>query len=331
MRYDVHMITRVHLDGRIRKALRRSAVVLLIGPRQCGKTTLARAVAKERNVAAYFDLENPSDVAALDEPMMALETLKGLVILDEVQRRPEIFPVLRVLADRKPTRARFLILGSASPELLRQSSETLAGRVELLEMSGFDVREVGSENARKLWTRGAYPRSYLARTLEGSRTWRDDLIRTFLERDIPQMGINLPALTLRRFWTMVAHYHGQAWNGSEIGRSLGVGDHTTRRYLDLMSAAFMVRQLPPWHENLGKRQVKAPKVYIRDSGLLHALLGIDSQRQILGHPKCGASWEGFVIEQILSALRPREAYFWGVHLQAELDLLLFLKGKRLGF
>jgi len=325
------MVEREQLVGRIRAALKRSPIVLLVGPRQCGKTTLARALARDRRQSFYFDLENPADLAALEAPMAALEPLRGLVVLDEIQRRPEIFPLLRVLADRRPTRARFLILGSASPELLRQSSETLAGRVEHVEMAGFDLAEVGEENGQRLWVRGSFPRSYLARTLEASRTWREDLIRTFLERDIPQMGVRLPPLTLRRFWTMIAHYHGQTWNGSEIGRSLGVSDMTTRRYLDLLTGAYMVRQLPPWHENLRKRQVKAAKVYVRDSGLLHALLGLDSHRQILSHPKCGASWEGFALEELLRAIRPREAYFWGVHAQAELDLFLLHRGKRLGF
>lgn len=329
--YPVPVIEREQLGKRLLAALKRSPVVLLVGPRQCGKTTLARAVARARKRSFYFDLENPADIVALDEPMTALESLTGLVVLDEVQRRPDIFPVLRVLADRRPIRTRFLILGSASPDLLRQASETLAGRAEQIEMMGFDLSEVGDERARQLWIRGTFPRSYLARTLEASSTWREDLIRTFLERDIPQMGLDLPALTLRRFWTMLAHYHGQTWNASEIGRSLGVSDTTTRRYLDVLTGAYMLRQLPPWHENLRKRQVKAPKVYVRDSGLLHTLLGIESQRQITSHPKCGASWEGFAMEELLRSIRPREAYFWGVHAQAELDLLLFHKGKRLGF
>jgi len=325
------MIARDELHRRIRTGLKRSPIVLLVGPRQCGKTTLARADTESRKRSAYFDLENPLDVAALDEPMTALESLTGLVVLDEVQRRPEIFPVLRVLADRRPVRTRFLILGSASPELLKQASETLAGRVEQIEMTGFDLSEIGPEKARRLWVRGSFPPAYLARTAEASKTWREDLIRTFLERDIPQMGLNLPAPTLRRFWTMVAHYHGQTWNASEIGRSLGVSDVTTRRYLDVLTGSYLLRQLSPWHENLKKRQVRAPKVYIRDSGLLHTLLGINSHREILSHPKCGASWEGFAVEEILRSARPREAHFWGVHAQAELDLLVMRRGKRLGF
>lgn len=324
------MIARQALIGSVDKALRRAPAALLVGPRQCGKTTLAKAIATESRRSAYFDLENPSDLAALEEPMTVLEPLRGLVVIDEVQRRENLFPVLRVLTDRKPVRARFLILGSASPSMLHQSSETLAGRVEIIEMGGFDLQEVGVDRIRRLWTRGGFPRSYLARTEEASRTWRDNFVATFLERDLPQMGVTFPALTLRRFWTMIAHNHGQTWNASEIGRSLGVTDVTTRRYLDALSGAYMIRQLPPWHENLKKRQVKSPKVYVRDSGLLHSLLGLANHREILGHPKCGASWEGFALEETLRALRPRDAYFWAVHAQAELDLFVFHKGKRLG-
>lgn len=324
-------IDRPVLLRRVQIALKRSPVVLLIGPRQCGKTTLAGAIQDAARRCAYFDLENPADLSALDEPLAALESLPGLVVLDEVQRRPDLFSVLRVLADRKPVRTRFLILGSASPALLRQGSETLAGRMEIVEMAGFDLSEVGAGQVRSLWLRGGFPRSYLARTLDASRTWREDFIRTFLERDVAAMGLNLPATTLRRFWTMVAHYHGQTWNASEIGRSLGVSDVTTRRYLDVLSGAFMVRQLPPWHESIGKRQVKAPKVYVSDSGVLHALLGVDTYRDVLSHPKCGASWEGFALEEVIRTLEPREAYFWAVHAQAELDLLVFRRGKRWGF
>ncbi len=325
------MIERKALTERISRALKRSPVVLLAGPRQCGKTTIANSFASLRTRTTYFDLENPADLTALQEPMTALGPLQGLVVLDEIQRCPELFPCLRVLADRKPTRARFLVLGSASPELLRQSSESLAGRVEQVEMSGFNLEEVGAEQKQKLWQRGHYPRSFLGRTNGDSLAWRMNFVQTFLERDIPQMGFNLAAPTLRRFWTMIAHYHGQTLNASEVGRSLGVSDHTTRRYLDILAGAFMLRQLQPWHENLKKRQVKAPKVYVRDSGLLHALLGIESHRQILSHPKCGASWEGFALEEVLHAIQPREAYFWAVHSHAELDLLVFDKGKRVGF
>ena len=325
------MLTRDRLRQRIQTALRRAPAVLLVGPRQCGKTTLARIIQDATARSEYFDLERQADLAALREPETALEPLRGLVVLDEVQRRPDLFPVLRVLTDRKPLRARFLILGSASPDLLRQSSETLAGRVEIIEMGGFDLSEVGDQKLRRLWITGRFPRAFLARTYDASFAWRESFITTFLERDIAQLGLRLPAATLRRFWTMVAHYHGQTWNASEIGRSLGVSDVTTRRYLDVLTGAFMIWQPPPWHENLGKRQVRAPKVYIRDSGILHTLLRLDTHREVIGHPKCGASWEGFAIEEVLSTLQPRDAYFWAVHGQAELDLLTLHKGKRLGF
>ena len=331
MVHAVTMIDRPLLLQEVQDALKRSPIVLLIGPRQCGKTTLARMVRDSKSRCTCFDLENPADIAALDEPVTLLDSLRGLVILDEVQNRPDLFPVLRVIADRKPIRTRFLILGSASPPLLRQGSESLAGRLEIIEMGGFDLAEVGVDAMRRLWTRGRFPRSYLARSHGASQTWRENLIRTFLERDIPGMGLKLPAPALRRFWTMVAHYHGQTWNASEIGRSLGVSDVTTRRYLDILSGAFLVRQLTPWHENIGKRQVKAPKVYIRDSGMLHTLLGLNAYRDLIGHPKCGPSWEGFALEEVVRTLRPREAYFWAVHAQAELDLLVFHRGKRWGF
>jgi hypothetical protein len=262
--------------------------------------------------------------------MTALRALKGVVVIDEVQRRPDLFPLLRVLADRRPLPSRFLLLGSASPELLRQSSETLAGRLEILELSGFGLPEVGEGHLDRLWQRGGFPRSYLARTQADSVEWRRQFIRTFLERDLPQMGISIPAATLLRFWTMLAHYHGQVWNAAEPARSLGVSEPTTRRYLDLLCGFFMARQLHPWHENLGKRQIKAPKVYVRDTGLLHNLLGIGSERDLLGHPKHGASWEGFAVEQVLESLRPQEAYFWGTHGGAELDLLAIKDGRRIG-
>jgi predicted AAA+ superfamily ATPase len=260
-----------------------------------------------------------------------LEPLRGLVVLDEVQRKPALFELLRVLADRRGTPARFLILGSASPDLVRGVSESLAGRVRFVDMGGFSLAEVGARNGERLWLRGGFPRAFLAPSEERSRAWRGDFIRSFLERDIPQLGISVPAAALRRFWVMVAHYHGQVWNAAEFARSLGSSEPTARRYLDLLAGAFVVRLLSPWHENVSKRQVKAPKVYVRDTGLLHALLGLGSRRDLLGHPKVGASWEGFVIEQILSEADPREAYFWATHSGAELDLLLFRKGARLGF
>lgn len=311
------------------RGLRRNPVVALLGPRQCGKSTLARHMLAERSGSTWFDLEDPADLAALDQPMTALRDLKGLVVLDEVQRRPDLFPILRVLADRKPARAHFLVLGSASPELLRQTSESLAGRVELIEMGGFDLDEVGRESWRTLWLRGGLPRSYLAGDDDDSRAWREDFIRTFLERDLPQLGLALPALAARRFWTMVAHYHGQTWNSSEVGSSLGVSDQTARRWLELLAGTYVVRVLEPWFENLGKRQRKAPKVYVRDSGLLHSLLGVPGDR-ILSHPKAGASWEGFAIEHVLRHVDSRDAYYWAIHGGTELDLLVTVRGKRVG-
>jgi predicted AAA+ superfamily ATPase len=324
------MIPRPNLVRRVKSALRRSPAVVLLGPRQCGKTTLARGIAAERR-CEYFDLEDPRDLAQLESPMLALEPLRGLVVIDEVQRRPELFPVLRVLIDRPGARAKFLLLGSASPHVVRDVSESLAGRVALVDMSGFDVREIGAENYRRLWLRGGLPRSYLARSHAASRQWRDSFIRTFLERDIPQLGIAIPAATLRRFWMMVAHYHGQVWNAAEFARSLGQGEKPARRYLDLLSGAFVVRQLPPWFENISKRQVKSPKVYVRDSGLLHALLGLETQRDLLGHPKLGASWEGFALEQVLAVTGAEKAYCWATYSGAEIDLVVFRGARRVGF
>lgn len=323
------MTERAGLRGRIARALKRSRVVALIGPRQCGKTTLARQFVSTDS-ANYFDLENPVSLARLAQPMTALEPLRGIVVVDEVQHRPELFPVLRVLADRKPPPARFLILGSASPNLLRQSSESLAGRIETIQIAGFSLDEIGVSSLNRHWQRGGFPPAYLARTNDDSFTWRHQFIQTFLERDVPQLGINIPAPALLRFWTMVAHCHGSIWNAADPARSLGIGESTVRRYLDLLTGLLVVRQLQPWHENLSKRQVKAPKVYIRDSGLLHALLGIRTEDDLLAHPKSGASWEGYAIEQLLYALEPNQAYFWATHQGAELDLLLFKDGRRLG-
>lgn len=321
------MIDRPSIVARIRRALRRSRVVLLSGPRQCGKTTIARELLSEESIN-YFDLEDPTALARLDEPMTALQALKGLVVIDEVQRRPDLFDVLRVLADRRSKPARFLILGSASGELLRQSSESLAGRVEPITMGGFSLAEVGASRGDRLWRRGGFPLSYLARSEADSLSWRKELIRTLLERDLPQWGVRVPATALGRFWTMLAHYHGQTWNAAEPARALGVDESTTRRYLDLLSDAYMIRQLPAWHANLGKRQVKAPKVYVRDSGLLHRLLGIDTSKALVSHPKVGASWEGFVIEQVLMTEPHDEACFWATHQGAEIDLVL-RRGDRL--
>jgi len=323
------MVERVQALDQIRRALKRSRVVALVGPRQCGKTTLARQIVRP-DTLNYFDLEDPASLARLAEPMLALAPLRGVVVIDEVQRRPDLFPVLRVLADRKPLSARFLILGSASPALLHQSSETLAGRVETIALSGFNLNEVGAAQLSRHWLRGGYPRAFLARSNADSLAWRQQFIQTFVERDLPQLGINIAAQAMLRFWTMAAHYHGNLWNAAEPARSLGVSEPTVRRYLDTLTGLFMVRQLQPWHENLGKRQVKSPKVYLRDSGLLHQLLGIRTDRDLLSHPKSGASWEGYAIEEALSRIQPEEAYFWATHQGAELDLLLFKDGRRLG-
>jgi predicted AAA+ superfamily ATPase len=320
---------RPQLAALVRRRLRQSPAVALLGPRQCGKSTLARSFAGADS-STWFDLENPADVQALAEPMTALGSLRGLVVIDEVQRRPELFPVLRVLLDRKPVRARFLILGSAAPELLRQTSESLAGRVALIEMSGFNLLETGDASWRRLWLRGGFPRSFMAPSMQASADWRADFISTFLERDLPQLGIRVPATSMRRLWAMLAHYSGGIWNGSEIGNSLGEAHTTVRRHLDALSAALVVRVLQPWFENLGKRQVKSPKVYVRDSGLLHTLLGISSAAELDRHPKLGASWEGFVIEQLLSIVRPSQAYYWRTQSGAELDLLLPHGPRRLG-
>jgi len=323
------MLDRTQLLARLRAGLKASAAVALLGPRQCGKTTLARQLAAKAK-STYFDLENPVDLARLSEPMTALESLRGLIVIDEVQRHPDLFPILRVLLDRKPVRARFLILGSASPQLLRQSSETLAGRLAIVEMGGFTLEELASPDLNRLWLRGGFPRSFLARTETASTVWREDFIRTFLERDLSQLGVQVPSGTMRRFWTMTAHYSGGIWNSSEIGRSLGEAHTTARRHLDALAGALVVRVLEPWYANVGKRLVKSPKVYIRDSGLLHTLLGIGERRQLEGHPVVGGSWEGFVIEQLLARLPKASAYYWRTQAGAELDLLLFLKGRRIG-
>jgi len=313
----------------VRAALRRSRMVALLGPRQCGKTTLARQFVSPDSLN-YFDLEEPQSLARLTEPDTALRPLKKLVVIDEIQRRPDLFPLLRVLADRMPLPARFLILGSASPDLLRQSSESLAGRLETVSLEGFRLSDLGAAAQSRHWLRGGFPLAYTARTEADSLTWRRQFLQTFLERDLPQLGIRIPAVVLRRFWNMVAHYHGQIWNAAELARSLAVNESTVRRYLDLMTGVFMVRQLPPWFENLGKRQVKAPKIYVRDSGLLHTLLGVTSQHDLEHHPKVGASWEGYAVEEVLKALRPDEAYYWATHNGAEIDLILFKDGRRVG-
>ena len=301
----------------------------LVGPRQSGKTTLARQLVSP-DALNYFDLEDLTSLSRLEEPMTALRDLRGLVVIDEIQRRPDLFPVLRVLCDRDPLPVHFLILGSASPDLVRASSESLAGRVETISISGFSLAEVGVDAFAQHWLRGGFPLSYLAATEADSIAWRKNFIQMFLERDLPQLGVRVPSVTLLRFWTMLAHYHGQIWNTAELARSLGVSEPTTRHYLDILEGVFMVRVLQPWHANIKKRQVKSPKVYFHDSGLLHYLLGIRSNQDLQTHPKSGASWEGYAIEEILKVVAPDEAYYWATHNGAELDLLLLKDGRRIG-
>lgn len=320
-------VARKRQEDELRAALARRPVVVLTGPRQCGKTTLARRVVAPDS-ANYFDLEDPRTRALFTEPMAALEPLRGLVVIDEVQRAPDLFPLLRVLADRRPRPARFLLLGSASGDLLRQSSESLAGRVEYLRMGGFALDEVGGNHSDKLWRRGGFPESFLASSEARSVRWRRAFIDTFVERDLPQWGVRASSTAMRRFWTMVAHYHGQLWSNADPARALGVSEPTVRSYLDLLTDALVIRQLQPWHANLRKRQVKSPKVYVRDTGLLHELLGVEDRTALLSHPKLGASWEGFAIEQVLATEPHTDAAFWATHQGAEIDLLL-RRGTRL--
>lgn len=322
-----------HLDH-VDALLRRFPVVCVLGARQVGKTTLARQIFERRKRGDWFDCEDPRDLARLSEPMLALSRKQGLVVIDEVQRRPELFPALRVLADRRPVRARFLVLGSASGDLLRQSSESLAGRVAYHELPGLTPREVGPVQLyRQLWLRGGFPRSYTARTLQDSIRWRQEFVRTFLERDLPQMGVGVSTASMRRFWSMLAYTHANLLNWSELGRSLGLSDHTVRGYCELLEQSFMVRVLKPWHHNLGKRQVKAPKIYLRDSGILHTLLDVRDLEQLEGHPKVGASFEGFFVETLAGQLGayPEECFFWRTHSGAELDLLVVRGRLQVGF
>ena len=322
-----------HLE-RLRGLLSQFPVVGLIGARQVGKTTLARALAAGfPGEVTHFDLENPRHLARLEDPLFALEGLRGLVILDEIQLRPEIFSVLRVLADREDLPARFLVLGSASPELLRQGSESLAGRIAFHELEGLTLGEVGEDRSSALWLRGGFPLSFLAASEPASTLWRQQFIRTYLERDLSELGIQLPPATMRRFWAMLAHYHGEIWNGSELARAFGVSQKTVVGYLDILASTFMAKRLEPWHENLSKRQVKAPKIYLADSGILHTLLGLETRDDLLGHPKVGASWEGFAIGEIVAHLgaRPEECFFWKLHSGAELDLLIRRGNVRRGF
>ncbi|MBX9742266.1 MAG: ATP-binding protein [Chthoniobacterales bacterium] len=324
------MILRPQLLELVQKSLKRSRIVALLGPRQVGKTTLAREIAAKKG-GVIFDLEDLTDQARLSLPKQTLEAFQGLIVLDEIQLRPDLLPILRVLADRTKNPARFLILGSASPELIRNASESLAGRIEFIDVSGFQLEEVGVKHQSKLWLRGGFPLSWLAKKDADSLAWRLGFIRTFLERDVRAFGLETSPASLRRLWQMLAHNHGGIWNASEFGRSLGESYKTTRRHLDILSGLFMVRILPPWFENVGKRIVRQPKVYIRDSGLLHALLDIGTSNILNGHPKCGASWEGFCIEQLLSIVGDRNAYFWSTHAGAELDLFVINDGKRYGF
>lgn len=326
------MIRRTPEISLLQERLKTSPVVAMLGPRQCGKTTLAKQLVSHWKLpVTFFDCENPRDLQRFDEPLLALEELKGLVVIDEIQRRPELFPILRVLVDRS-SKTRYLILGSASRDLIRQSSESLAGRISYLEIGGFSLNHIPIPKSDRLWIRGGFPRSFLASSEKASYQWRQDFIATFLERDIPQLGFQIPAKSAGKFWSMLAHYHGQIFNASEIGRSLEISDHTAQRYLDLLSGTFMVRQLQPWHYNTKKRLIKRPKIYFRDTGILHALLYLEEKKDVLLHPKLGASWEGFALEEIIKIiqLRENEVFFWGVHTGAELDLVFHKKGKRFG-
>ena len=334
-------IPRKRLQAQVLGALARSRAVVLAGPRQSGKSTLAAGLVP-RGGARWFDLEDPVDLQRLEQPMTALTALldvhpsadragaTGPIVIDEVQLAPGLFPVLRVLIDRSPANGQFLLLGSASPALLRQAGESLLGRVEVVEVSGFDLQEVTPAAQNDLWLRGGYPRSFLAASDADSLVRRTQAIQRHVETDLPQFGVNVAAPAMLRFWRMLAHCHGQIWNAADPARSLAVSEPTVRRYLDVLTQTFMVRQLQPWHQNLGKRQVKAPKLYFRDTGLLHALMGLPDMDALLHHPRSGASWEGFALEQVLRIAAPDEAYFWATHNGAELDLLLIKDGRRVG-
>jgi predicted AAA+ superfamily ATPase len=327
------LLRTAHLT-RLEKRLADFPVVALLGPRQSGKTTLARQLAAQRGGSVHhFDLEDPDDQARLTDAAFVLRPLTGLVVLDEIQLRPDLFPLLRVLADRAEQPARFLLLGSAAPELVRHAAESLAGRVGFHDLEGFGLDEWPRDQIDLRWLRGGFPRAVLAADATVAHEWHAAFIRTYLERDLPQLGIHLPAATMRRFWSMLAHYHGQTWNGSELARALAVSDKTVGRYLDILEGTFMVRRLMPWHANVGKREIKAPKVYVADTGLLHHLLGIHDQDGLLAHPKCGASWEGLMVGEIVrrAEVGRNSVFFWGVHTGAELDLLVFRAGQRLGF
>jgi uncharacterized protein len=327
------MVREQYLE-KIQTHFRIHPICAILGPRQVGKTTLAKMYVEKYfpHNAHFFDLENPLDLARLENPMLALSSIsEQLIVIDEIQRRPDLFPVLRVLADEPGKKRNFLILGSASRDLLRQSSETLAGRIGYIELPPFSLYEV--KDSARLWLRGGFPRSYLAESNQDSYLWRQSYISAFLERDVPSLGFNIPASQMRRFWLMVAHYHGQVFNASELGRSLAISHHTVQKYLDILAGTFMVRILSPWFENIHKRQVKSPKIYFRDSGILHALLGISDELQLQTHPRLGAFWEGYALEEVIRTFHaaPEECYFWATQADAELDLLIIKNGKRLGF
>ncbi len=323
------MVKRESLVKEIQTALGRSRIASLVGPRQSGKTTLARQFVPA-NSLNYFDLEDLTSLARLNEPMTALQDLQGLVVIDEIQRKPDLFPILRVLCDRDPLPARFLILGSASPELMRGTSESLAGRIETIAISGLSLAEVGVDSISEHWLRGGFPLSFLAASEADSLAWRKNFVQTFLERDLPQWGIRVPPATLLRFWTMLAHYHGQIWKATEPARALGISEPMARQYLDILEGVYMVRVLQPWYANLKKRQVKSPKIFFRDTGILHYLLGIRSSLDLQTHPKSGASWEGYAIEEIIRTVAPDESYYWATHNGAELDLMLLKNGRKIG-
>jgi predicted AAA+ superfamily ATPase len=325
------MMTALH------SAFRVHPVVGLLGPRQAGKSTLARQYAslrkKQGQPLTYFDLEQDDDIALFKNPADILGSLEGLVVIDEVQRLPDLFRRLRVLVDQQKRKVRYLLLGSASPQLLHQSSESLTGRIDYIELAPFSIKEVGVSHSRKLWQRGGFPLSYLAKSAADSAAWRKAYVRNFIERDIPGLGLRVAPETLRRFWMMLAHYHGQVFNAADLSKSMGIDGHSVRHYLDILTSTYMVRRLSAWHENLSKRQVKSPKLFFRDSGLYHQLIGAATEDALLHHPKLGASWEGFVLEEIIRrhGAGPDECYFWGTHNEAELDLLIVKDGKRLGY
>jgi predicted AAA+ superfamily ATPase len=329
------MLPRPELESAVRRALARSRGVVLIGPRQAGKSTLAQRFV-HRDSPNYFDLELPVSAGRLAQPVQVLEHLQGLVVIDEVQREPELFPLLRVLMDRSNEPGQYLLLGSASPNLSRQAGESLLGRVEIVQVGGFDLQEVTAQGGwdkhivNQLWLRGGFPRSYVAASDQDSFIWRQNALALHVHNDLPQFGMNVAAPLMLRFWSLLAHYHGQIWSAADPAGSLGVSQPTVRRYLDILTQTMMVRQLQPWHENLGKRQVKAPKIYFRDTGLLHALFGIRSLPELLTHPKSGASWEGFALEQVLRIAKPDQAWFWSTYQGAELDLLMMRGQRRIG-